>query len=296
MPTLHAFLLPQQSYTISDNIHRAHNSTPFHYSSIPTASVNSSLTHQQRHHHRHSCHLNTFIICFSSFLSLLLLLITVSGRLSSYYMAVRKSSSASVSSFPASFAGCRGSSITSISSTSTGASGFGSVIPFYHDNSCYIISNMLIPLILIQVIFVSGEPFKGPVTMMARAGEGDSETSEKRCKYVGMLLHYFHLVASFWMLSNSLDMYLRLWTPSDDCERLISRHFSEDDLYLSQSAADPCGNLSSSSCDRHNGNRNEPPKRFGRMLTLTAFSWLVPLLCVIVSNLLNPAGYETHRL
>ncbi|XP_074599047.1 uncharacterized protein LOC141853559 [Brevipalpus obovatus] len=291
------------------------------------------INYHQFHHHQHHrpCHLNTFIMYSSCFVSLILVLITLCARIYYRIGTIRDASTSSLFYLP--------------------------------PTSSYIIINMLTTMGVIQMIFLFGDPFKVttvgdhswsnsstsshpmmPMNLTTDSKSGNESTGivvikssnelntgntnddqqredEFRCKMIAMVLHYLHLVASFWILSHSLYMYKRLWRYHDDCENLIIASFEEDlDHYTSNgcnyghtigidgdrpSVIDNNDMISSkyneidpnSSSIKSNNEVQKLPSynRSAGILGLALFSWIVPMLCVIISYYLNPVGYETRR-
>jgi len=203
------------------------------------------------------------------------------------------------------------------------------------------------------MIFLFGDPFKvttvgdhswsnslgsHPMTSITTESMNESDTSglvikssdelesgndnqkredEFRCKMIAMVLHYLHLVASFWILSHSFYMYKRLWRYHDDCESLIIATYEDDSERYSNEyncgnsigvAVDPRSVMNnaivsknneidsnSSSTKTHDQLPKLPYNRGAGIMGLALFSWIVPMFCVIVSYYLNPSGYETRR-
>ena len=72
------------------------------------------------------------------------------------------------------------------------------------------------------------------------------------CEGVALVLHYLHLVTSFWLLVHGIHLYLRLRC-GPDCS----------------------------------------PPRHQRDYCLLA--WVVPVILVVATFIVNPRGYETRR-
>lgn len=137
----------------------------------------------------------------------------------------------------------------------------------------FILTSLVSSLIVIQLIFISGAPFR--TSMWA---------SDKICRIVPVVFHLVHLVSAFWMLSHTIFLYQRLWRP-------ISRASSAS-LPLSE-----VHRSTSQSCCLQWASRSStmPFCRQWDCRHFFIFATILPTLSVMASYYLNPEGYETKR-
>jgi len=147
--------------------------------------------------------------------------------------------------------------------------------PKKHRDSSYLLFNLFISLSIIQIVFLTGQPFKSNRILY-------TYIDRSVCKLTATLLHYLHLTALFWMLSNSIHLHHTLWRPQ-------------------QVSASP----------NYNSNLHPTIVSFIKVIFSGVFftnqphlctfkylfliSWTVPAFCVTFSYLMNPFDYESKR-